>query len=88
LAILGGCVGIGLGVIYVIVGAFGVKRMDLSDEADRKQKDAAVKYAANKAVDTAADNKEALASAAVAENGGKSNPFNNDNPFQGGGNAY
>lgn len=81
---MAGCIGCALGIIYIIVGAFGVKRMDVSDKAHREQKDAAVKYATNKAVDTAIDNREALTSAATAENGGKQNPFDNDNPFQGG----
>lgn len=79
-----GCIGCGVGVVYIIVGAFGVKRMDISNKAKRDQQDAAVKYASNKAVDTAIDNRESLTAAATAENGGKQNPFDNENPFQGG----
>eukprot|EP00461_Guttulinopsis_vulgaris_P000031 UN00031 len=84
-----GAFAIGLGVIYIIVGCAGVERMDASDIAKREQRDKAEKYAVSTAANAAAsqntaENREKLAAAAAAENGKKSNPFDNDNPFNGG----
>ena len=83
-----GAVAMGLGVIYIICFAFGLDRnIDVSDKAKKAQNEQAVKYATNTAAEQAAAQNTSENRQRLAENGGKANPFDNDNPFQGG-NAY